>query len=168
MPNINASSTVTSASALTSGTATTFFAPTNIPGETILAELSLTAAAETGTGTFTARTLDGYDGGLTFVPTRFVVQVIQSITFTAGTTPTVTLQGLINSGAVTAATALVQTGTTALVKDQTIIVNVAPQGSAVGVARTADLLKVALAITGAPTNWSGALKVLCFGTVVPV
>lgn len=168
MANLNSQTSVASASGLTTGTASQFFTQTNIPGESVLAELNLTAAAETGSGTFTAFTSGGFEGGVAIVPTRFIVQVVQSITFTAGTTPTVTLQGLVNAGQVAAATALVSSGTTALVAGQTLIVNCAPNSSAAGVMKYGDLLKAVLAITGAPTNWSGALKVLAMGVVVPV
>lgn len=169
MANLNSQTAVASSSGLTTGTASQFFTQTVIPAEAVLAELSVTAAAETGTATLTAFTVGGYEGGLTVIPTRFIVQVVQSITFTAGTTPTVTAQLQVNAGNASAATALVSSGTTALVAGQTLVVSAAPQSSSVGVAqKISDAVKLALATTGSPTNWSGALKILVMGVAVPV
>lgn len=168
MANINSSTAVSSASTLTTGTALQFFAPSNQPGETVLAELILTAAAETGTGTFTAFTVSGYEGGLTIVPTRLVAVIQAPLTFTAGTSPTVTAQLQVNSQAASAATAICPASGTGQVAGQVYTVTQAVTNGQSGVClKSGDKIQVSLAPTGAPTNWSGSVKVLVFGVVVP-
>lgn len=170
MSNTNAVTAYKSTSGLTTGSLITFFPQTMTPAPCCLVEGIFNLAAETTAPTATLLTVGSQDSGLTMVITGARVVCIQSLTFVAGTTPTITAKLQVNSNDIQAsATALVVTGTTALSAGQSLAMTLAPQSSNANTLRASgDTLGLVFAFTGSPTSCSGSIKVLVDAEVVPV
>lgn len=172
MANVNTTSSYSSSTGLTVGTVISFFIATDVPTDQVFFEAEVSFQAETLASQVVP--LGQVKDGVNLIPFAFRAFAVTGLTFVGGTTPTVTaqLQFVPQSGAtqnVTAAAALVSTGTTALATGQAIVVSSSPpQAGNRNVSYPGDTWQLALATTGAPTSVTGAIKFLVQAVEVPV